>query len=143
MDLAEITAISRLGMDFESMRIQVASTNIAFANQLASSPEQVFQPLQVSLNGAQMVSGQGIDIADYISNLSSVARISVEQNASLTMKYDPENALADVSGFVYKPDVNIVNEMLVLTEAKRAYEANIRAFNTAREMSAQARQIGK
>lgn len=57
--------------------------------------------------------------------------------------YDPSHPDANNEGYVYYPNVNMVNEMVNLLEAGRAYEANVTAFNTAKEMFKAALSIGK
>jgi flagellar basal-body rod protein FlgC len=144
MEIAEINAISEIAMRYENLRMQVASTNIAFANQVASTPSQVFKPMQVKMQGFDQLNSTSIaDIDTFIQQLQQRLQVSVEQNMAVKPVHNPEDPMADAAGFVYKPDVNMVNEMLTLTTATRAYEANIRAFNTAKDMSRKALEIGK
>jgi flagellar basal-body rod protein FlgC len=67
----------------------------------------------------------------------------VEDQTPLRLVYDPSHPDANEEGYVYYPNVNMVNEMVNLMEAGRAYEANVTAFNTAKEMFKAALSIGK
>lgn len=49
--------------------------------------------------------------------------------------YDPTNPNADEQGYVRKADINVVEEMVDLMSANRAYEANISVMNAAKEMA--------
>ncbi|MCW8997664.1 MAG: hypothetical protein OQK04_02955, partial [Kangiellaceae bacterium] len=117
--------------------------NIAFANQLSSSPETVYKPLSVKIDGLEKVNLGIASFDSFVEQMQSVLKVEIVENHNVKPVHDPESPLADESGFVYKPDINMVDEMLTLNTATRAYEANIRAFNTAIEMSRKAREIGK
>jgi flagellar basal-body rod protein FlgC len=59
------------------------------------------------------------------------------------MVYDPGHPDANTEGYVAYPNVNVVNEMVDMISASRAYEANITAFNATKSMALQALTIGK
>ena len=48
--------------------------------------------------------------------------------------YDPGHPDADAQGYVRMPNVNPVTEMVDLISASRAYEANVTAMQTAKQM---------
>jgi flagellar basal-body rod protein FlgC len=50
------------------------------------------------------------------------------------MVYDPSHPDADAQGYVAYPDINVVTEMVDLISASRSYEANVTAFNAAKDM---------
>jgi flagellar basal-body rod protein FlgC len=56
--------------------------------------------------------------------------------------YDPRHPDANEEGYVQRPNINPVIEMVHLLEAVRAFEANVSAFNAARQMGRKALQIG-
>ena len=57
--------------------------------------------------------------------------------------YDPGHPDADSSGYVRMPNVNVVEEMVDMISATRAYEANVTALDAAKTMIAAAIDIGK
>lgn len=57
--------------------------------------------------------------------------------------YDPSHPDAGEDGFVLMPNVNLVEEMVELVSASRAYEANVTAFNATRHMAMRALEIGR
>jgi len=59
------------------------------------------------------------------------------------MVYDPSHPDAGPDGMVAIPNVNIVEEMVDMITATRAYEANVQAINAARLMAAKALEIGR
>ena len=57
--------------------------------------------------------------------------------------YDPGHPDANADGYVERPNVNIVQEMVDMITASRAYEANVTAINAAKGMAQSALNIGK
>jgi flagellar basal-body rod protein FlgC len=57
--------------------------------------------------------------------------------------YDPGHPDANADGYVELPNVNIVNEMVDMITASRAYEANVTTINAAKSMATQALSISK
>ena len=48
--------------------------------------------------------------------------------------YDPENPIANADGYVFKSNVDEMEEMIELTAASRAYQSNIEVLSTAKQM---------
>ncbi len=57
--------------------------------------------------------------------------------------HDPSHPDADANGYVKMPNVNIVEEMVDMISATRAYEANITAMNATKSMINAALDMGK
>lgn len=57
--------------------------------------------------------------------------------------YDPGHPDADAKGYVTMPNVNVVQEMVDMISATRAYEANVTAMNSAKAMAMKALEIGR
>jgi len=136
------------GLTAERLRMDVISNNIANAN-TTRTPEGgayhrrfvVFEPrdktegafssfLQKSVNKLQ--AGDG------------VRAIGIESDPSQgPMVYDPGHPDANAQGYVERPNVNIVAEMVDMITASRAYEANTTTINTAKSMVMKALDMGK
>ena len=67
----------------------------------------------------------------------------IEDQSPFKMKYDPQHPDANEEGYVAMPNVNITSEMVDMISASRAYEANVTALNTAKDMAKQGLQIGQ
>lgn len=67
----------------------------------------------------------------------------VQDNSKGVVEYDPNHPDADENGYVTKPNVNVVEEMVNMISANRAYEANITAVNTTKSMIAKTLEISK
>jgi len=129
----DIYAISMTGMAIERARIEAATQNIASMNTIASKAENVYKTKSIA---------QGININNFNEYLEINGSI-LDQIVKFKSVYKPEHSQADSKGFIYMPDVNLASEMLLLNSATRAYEANVRAFNAYKSMSAKSLEIGK
>lgn len=57
--------------------------------------------------------------------------------------YNPEHPDADENGYVNMPNVDSLKETIDIMEAFRAYQANITALNTVKQMAIKALEIGR
>jgi len=71
---------------------------------------------------------------------TEVAEIA-EDSSPPRLVYDPTHPDADAQGYVAKPNVNVINEMVDMISAVRAYEANITALNASKDMTKKALEI--
>jgi flagellar basal-body rod protein FlgC len=120
MSYDTLFAVSRGGLDYERTRIETASRDIAIAN----------TPVAPGQAGA---AGRASDFG---------AALGLAQGEERLVR-DPSNPMADANGMVHYPKVDLVAEMGTLVSASRGYEANLRAFNTLRNMLVSAMNIGK
>ena len=64
-------------------------------------------------------------------------------NTQGPLVYDPGHPDANAQGYVERPNVNVVAEMVDMITASRAYEANATAISSAKSMASQALSIGR
>lgn len=65
-----------------------------------------------------------------------------EDTAPPQQVYDPQHPDADAEGFVSLPNVNVVQEMVNLITASRAYEAGVTTMKSLKTMAQSAISIG-
>jgi len=136
MSFMHINNIAASGMAAQRLRVQLIAANIA-NSETTRTPEggpfrrkdAVFQvaPLGGSGSGPEMA---GVKVAQVIG--SSEPFIS---------KYDPNHPDANAEGVVLYPNVNPVEEMVNLTEASRAFEANVSVVRATRTMAMSAMDL--
>ena len=51
------------------------------------------------------------------------------------LEYDPNHPDADADGYVRRPNIDIVHEMVDMITATRAYEANVTCINSAKDIT--------
>lgn len=66
-----------------------------------------------------------------------------EDESPFKLDYNPEHPDADEQGYVRKPNVELVKEMVDMMSATRSYEANITVVNGTKSMAMKALDIGR
>jgi flagellar basal-body rod protein FlgC len=76
-----------------------------------------------------------------------VVKVEKDYDAEVRLVYDPTHPDAIKSGprqgYVEYPNVNVVNEMVDMISASRAYEANVAIMNGSKSMFLKALEIGR
>ena len=65
-----------------------------------------------------------------------------EDQSEFKLDYNPNHPDADENGYVRMPNVEVVQEMVDMMAAFRAYEANITALNSMKDMAMKTLEIG-
>ncbi|MHA6486554.1 flagellar basal body rod protein FlgC [Bacillus cabrialesii] len=66
-----------------------------------------------------------------------------EDDSDFNLVYDPANPDANAEGYVQKPNVDPLKEMVDLVSSTRSYEANVTAMNATKGMLMKALEIGR
>lgn len=145
MDYLQAFSISSAGMTVERMRVDVAALNLANAHTIQTPDGMLYQPAQVVARSAPT----GLSFADQFALGLEGAPDTLLPEASIEPSlatprstYEPGHPFANERGFVTYPGVDSANEMVTLTSALRAYEANVAALNMARTLALKALEIG-
>ncbi len=137
MSLSNIFDIAGSGMNAQSMRLNTTASNIANAEAASSSTDQTYRarhPVFSTLYKDMM--GDGYSAIDGNGDEAVGVKVDgiVESDAPLQMRYEPHHPLADDEGYVYYPNVNVVEEMTNMISASRSFQVNVDVMNTAKQM---------
>lgn len=66
-----------------------------------------------------------------------------EDQSEFKLQYDPSHPDAEEDGYVRMPNVDVVQEMVDMMSAYRAYEANVTALNSFKDMAVKTLELGK
>jgi flagellar basal-body rod protein FlgC len=61
----------------------------------------------------------------------------------MKMVYDPKHPMANKEGYVSMPNVNVVDEMVNMISASRAYQNNVDVLNTSKTLLLKTLTIGQ
>lgn len=127
MDAIEIAGTA---LNMHQAWLNAISDNIANVNTAKPTSGKAFQAeyLEVSAVG----NDQGVQV-DKV----------VRGSAKGTLVYDPSNAVADKSGYVRMPDIDLSEQMSTLIMAQRGYQANAAVVDRAKSLYEAALNIGK
>jgi flagellar basal-body rod protein FlgC len=131
--------ISGSGMTAHRAWMEAAASNVANANTTRTAAGGPYQRKTVVFQEALQ--------AAQIGGLPTAAGVNVTAGAPdptpFPKIFDPSHPDADPQGFVALPNVDPVREMVDLTAATRAYEANVSAFTATKSMLLKSLEIGK
>ncbi|WP_028116670.1 flagellar basal body rod protein FlgC [Ferrimonas senticii] len=137
MSLFNIFDVAGSGMSAQSVRLNTTASNLANADTVSSSQDQTYRARQPVF--AAMLE-QATD--EQVGAQVQVAAI-VESDAPLVRQYSPNHPLADTDGYIYKPNVNVVEEMANMMSASQSYQANAQVASAAKDLAKATLQLGK
>jgi len=135
MPLFSIFDVSGSGMSAQSIRLNTTASNLANAENISSSPEQVYrarQPVFATIMDNYSGNVEGVKVTNII-----------ESQMPPRKEYAPNNPLADEQGYVYLPNVNAIEEMANMISASRSYQNNVEVMNTAKQMLLTTLRLGQ
>ncbi len=147
--------ISGYGLSAQRVRVNTISSNIANAQTTRTEEggpyirkEVVFKAIDFNqyYNDAIKDSTNSAQYEDPLSEgdfgkrvnpaiMSVIVDKISRDDSEPKMKFDPSHPDADANGYVAYPNINPVIEMADLVEATRSYQANVAAFQSAKDMA--------
>jgi flagellar basal-body rod protein FlgC len=141
MGLFDGLDVSATGLTAQRLRMDVTAENLANAQTTRGANGKPYQRKDVILEeipqngfGAQLSSAMGAGTGNGAGGVQ-VAGIVADRTPG-KLVYDPGNPDANAQGYVRMPNVDTVSEMVDLIDASRAYEANVTAMQSTKQMLA-------
>ena len=155
--------ISSKGMNIQKRQMDIITENIANTSTTRTADGNPYKRKYISVeqernnfqNGVNKLFNSGFQGANSNSlghiNLNH-STLSVHQNDNINIKeetdntdgelvYMPDHPDADEDGYVQMPNVNIITEMVNMISASRNFEANLTAFNAAKQIAKDSLEI--
>ena len=137
------------GLTAERLRMDVISNNIANSNTTRTDRGGayhrryvVFEPRDREPKSFEQTLMKAVGMSRQTGEGVRAVQIAEDETQG-PLVYDPGHPDANADGYVERPNVNIVSEMVDMITAQRAYEANSTAINSAKAMASKALEIGK
>ena len=136
--------VSSSGLSVQRARMDLISQNIANVNTTRTEDGTPYRRQALLIGTENNSFASQLSIAkDKNASSKAVVKGVYEDAGELERVYDPSNPDADEDGYVLKPNVNIVTEMVDMISATRSYEANITAMESSKSMAMKAISIGQ
>lgn len=137
MSLFNVFDVAGTGMHAQSIRLNTTSSNLANANSASSSTDQTYR-------ARHPVFSQIVDSFDSESPTTGVKVMGIiESQTPLKSEYSPGHPLANEEGYIFMPNVNVVEEMANMISASRSYQTNVEVMNTTKELLMRTLAIGQ
>ena len=151
MSLNQVFDIAGSGMSAQSIRLNTTSSNLANAESASSSTGEVYRARKPFFSAVQQEmtggSNRGVTEAGFSRDDLQSAGVSVdgivESDTEVEKRYQPDHPKADEQGFVYYPNVNVVEEMADMMSASRSFQTNVQVMNTAKSMMQRIMTLGQ
>ena len=137
MSSFKVFDIAGSGMSAQNLRMNLVASNLANVDAVSSSTEATYrsrQPVFQTVLDQQNPDGvtAGVRMAGV-----------VESPTPLVRDYAPHHPMADEEGYIYRPNVNPIEEMANMISASRSYQNNVEVINSARQMLAALINLGR
>jgi flagellar basal-body rod protein FlgC len=137
MSMFKIFDTAASGMSAQNQRLNLVASNMANVDSVSSSVEDtyrarhpVFQTMLNQLNPDEPA--VGVRLAGVI-----------ESQAPLRMEHAPDHPMANEEGFIFRPNVNMVEEMANMISASRSYQSNVEVINAAKQLLSATLRLGE
>jgi flagellar basal-body rod protein FlgC len=137
MSLFTLFDTAASGMSAQSMRLNLVASNMANVDSVSSSIEHTYRSRQPVFRA--MLDQLKPDSPSVGVRVAGV----VESQAPLRREYMPAHPLADEDGYIFRPNVNLVEEMANMISASRSYQSNVEVVNSAKQMMAATLRLGE
>lgn len=141
MSFADIYRISGSAMTAQTVRLNTVASNLANADSPAQSEAATYKarsPVFASVYhtsllqaGDRGLSGASVRVQDVVESGSAVRR------------YEPHHPLADRDGYVWYPDVNVVEQMADMMSASQNFATDVEVLNNVKSMQQSLLKLGE
>ncbi len=136
MDSSNVFSVSGSALAAQRQRMNVIASNMANAHSTRTTEGGAYRRQDVVFTTDPADAAHpGLDGV----KVSSVVR----DESPFRMVYEPGHPDADQDGFVAMPNVNVIEEMVNMMMASRAYEASVSTFNISKAMFMKTLELGR
>lgn len=140
MSLLDVFDIAGSAMSSESVRLNVTASNLANAQSVGPDEASTYRARQPVFSAVMQSLHGGIE-----GSASVGVKVDgiVESQAPLEQRYQPEHPMANEEGYVYVPNVNMIDEMSNMISASRSYQSNVEVLNTSKQLLLATLRLGQ
>lgn len=135
MSVDKLFDIAGSAMSAQSKRLNTTASNLANANSVAGSPDKAYRALHPVFSPDAM----GVDGAAQGVKVEGLVRSQAEPRAM----HMPEHPDADADGNVFASNVNVVEEMVDMISASRAYQNSVEVAQVSKELMMRTLKLGQ
>ncbi len=125
MSLFNVFAIAGSALTAQSARLNATASNLANADSVVGSDGKPYRAKEVVFKATPVTADGSLGVR--------VTQV-VDSAAPGRMVYDPKSPAANEQGYVEMPNVNVVEEMVNMISASRAYQTNSEIMSAAKSL---------
>jgi len=136
MNSFTVLEVSASALDAQRQRMNVIASNMANVQSTRTEEGGPYKRKDVVFSAAMLESNpvelEGVEVVEIATD-----------NTPPKVVHDPGHPDADKDGFVAMPNINIIEEMVNMMMAFRAYEASVSTFNMTKSMFMKTLELGR
>jgi flagellar basal-body rod protein FlgC len=125
MSLFNVMTIAGSALTAQSARLNATASNLANADSLVGADGKPYKAKEVVFQATPVAADGSLGVR--------VTQV-VDSAAPGRMVYDPKSPVANEQGYVEMPNVNVVEEMVNMISASRAYQTNSEVMSAAKSL---------
>ena len=137
MGLYNVFNVAGSAMSAQSVRLNTVASNLANADTVSANEQEIYRSRQPVFKA----------VMEAIGNQQSSVPVRtagiVESQAAARQEYQPDHPLANEEGYVYRSNVNTIEEMTNMMAASRSYQNSVEVFNTSKQLLLKTLTIGR
>ncbi|HEX4335188.1 MAG TPA: flagellar basal body rod protein FlgC [Polyangiaceae bacterium] len=134
--------VSASGLSAERTRMNTIASNLANSHTTRTAKGGAYKRIDPVFEAELLDRTHGSDAASGAVSTVKVSKI-VEDSRPGQLVYEPSHPDANPQGYVEYPNVNVVEEMVNMLQASRAYEAGVTSIESIKGMAKNALDIGR
>lgn len=137
MSLFNVLDIAGSGMSAQALRLNTTASNLANAESVSSSDGTAYrarQPVFSAMMKALGESPEGVGV-----QVNGI----VESQAPVRKQYEPGHPMANEEGYIFLPNVSMVEEMANMISASRSYQSNSEVAKTSKQLLMRTLSLGE
>ena len=140
MDFLSSMQISSSGLSVQRKRMETISSNLANVETTRTPEGGPYRRKDVAITALPLEDEFSQSLSSELqSNIKKVVVTDViEDQDEPRLEFQPNHPDANELGYVAKPNINLMSEMVDLMTASRSYEANVTAINASKNMALRA-----
>ena len=136
MNSFNVFTVSASALEAQKQRMNVIASNMANVHSTKTDEGGPYRRKDVLFSAEAVQSDPdtlaGVKVVDIVADSTPFRTV-----------YDPGHPDADKEGYVSMPNINIIEEMVNMMMASRAYEASVSAFNMSKTMFLKTLELGR
>lgn len=138
MSLANLYSIAGSALNAQTVRLNTIASNLANVSSAGTTPETAYRALRPVFSAMyEKAVGE-----------SNSAQVSIDEVFQMpasdkNRRYEPDSPLANDEGYVYYPDINVIQEMADMLSATRSYQSSMEVMVSARKLQQRLLSLGE
>ncbi|WP_422135171.1 flagellar basal body rod protein FlgC [Endozoicomonas sp. ALD040] len=139
MKLDNLYEISGSALNAQMVRLNTIASNLANISSAGSTAEEAYRPVKPVFSAIyKQAVGENRGAA-----LVQVDDVLEMPPSAKNKRYEPDNPLADKEGYVFYPDINVMQEMADMLSATRSYQSSMEVMVSAKKLQQRLLSLGE